>query len=417
MKSDLPVAGRGLAAIGLTGWLGYLIATRTSSVAHPPAWPYWLCLGMLVAGISLYLLGQQRSAASSRRAGSTDQGDTTDQNPDHGGKDANHAPLLANRPLIGARQSDTDDFQPRLLQELTLNAWIAALLFTASAAFLLQFRYQRSVNVSDALQELSARPIQTFIIMVLALIIVTIMTQVFSVDSIRVLEGYWGGRGLPGFVGRLMIQRHEHRRAVIINRLRKASEEALKAAMPQIILENDVPGSVVGALEAMVLGKAMPPLADEEREQLMSIHWRDWCDSWRLAKIDSLTADEMEYPAFSRIMPTKLGNVLRATEDKLRYSHDLSSFVLRRRGMLSRRAEKQRDQFRNRLELYCTLVFVSVSLVFLAPIMLLGRISVGSIVIISGFFAALGAASYHAAMASARGYCATLRQMYRTTDP
>ena len=72
----------------------------------------------------------------------------------------------------------------------------------------------------------------------------------------------------------------------------------------------------------------------------------------------------------------------------------------------------QHDQFRNRLEMYCILVFVSALLLALTLATLLGRgIDAAAIAIISGSFALLSAASYRAAVASAGGYCAALRQM------
>jgi hypothetical protein len=112
-------------------------------------------------------------------------------------------------------------------------------------------------------------------------------------------------------------------------------------------------------------------------------------------------------------LPTKLGNLLRATEDKLKNSgNDLEGFVLRNYAAAPRLVQMQHDQFRNRLEMYCTLVFVSVSLVVLTLAILLGSgISAASIVIICGIFATLSATSYLAAIASAGGYCAALKEM------
>ncbi len=43
VKRQLTVVGSGLAGIGLTSLLGYLIATQASGVHDAPAWPYWLC--------------------------------------------------------------------------------------------------------------------------------------------------------------------------------------------------------------------------------------------------------------------------------------------------------------------------------------------------------------------------------------
>jgi hypothetical protein len=412
MERHLAVAGRGLAAIGLTGWLAYLIATKTSSVVHPPEWPYWLCLGLLVAGISLYFLGQRHSASSPSHTGEAGQRAAIDQNADQADESGDLDRYPSPRAATDRRWSNTEDSSPKLLQTLTLAAWIGALLFTASVVLLLQFRSARSVDIPRALQLLTARPISAFFIMILSLSIVTVVTQVFSVDAIAVLEGYWGRNGLARLARRVMIQRHVHRKEVIKKHLLEAREKAFSLVKPRM-LRDGVPSTVVDACEAMVFEKEEPPLTPEEVNTLHGIQWQKWADAWRLARIDDLLIDADSYPRVSRVLPTKLGNFIRATEDRLMNldGGDLAGFVVRRRDMVSPRLQMQHDQFLARLEIYCTLVLVSGLLVVLAPVILLGYINVAAIAIISGIFAAFSLASYRAAIASARGYCMTLKEM------
>lgn len=116
-------------------------------------------------------------------------------------------------------------------------------------------------------------------------------------------------------------------------------------------------------------------------------------------------------------MPTQLGNVLRSTEVRLRHAAgDVSSFALRRRKLADARTQLQHDQFRTRLDMYCTLVFVALFLAALSPWLLRGvshenREDLVQWLIPSGLFLALAFASYKAAVASARGYCSILRVM------
>jgi len=184
------------------------------------------------------------------------------------------------------------------------------------------------------------------------------------------------------------------------------------------MLKDKIPFPVVNALKAEAFEVVQPSLTDEEREEFIVTDWRDWCDAWVLAKIDHLSNDKNAYPDTSRILPTRLGNLLRATEDRLQNTGgDLQGFVLRQYALAPRRVQMQHDQFRNRLEMYCTLVFVSVLLLFLTPITLLGRsIDYIAIIIISISFAALSVASYLAAFASAGGYCVALKQMDVTSE-
>ena len=303
-------------------------------------------------------------------------------------------------------------FIARVLDQLTLSAWLPAALFTAGAAILLQFRRQGSVDVLQAVRVLTADPVRVLVLIIPLLVIATIVTQAFSFEAIRTLEGYWHRRGPAGLARKFMIWRHVRRKENITKRRRKVTKEAFYATRPHII-DASIPIPIVDAFEAQVLGKELPSLTGEECRRLDGMDWENWCDAWRRAQIDHLINDEQAYPIASRVLPTKLGNLMRATEDRLKNAgDDLQGFVLRRYAMAPRRVQMQHDQFRNRLEMYCILVFVSGILLVLTPITLLGRgIDAASIAIISAGFAALGVASYLAALASAGGYLAALKEM------
>jgi hypothetical protein len=99
-------------------------------------------------------------------------------------------------------------FIARVLDQLTLSAWLPAALLTASAAILLQFRGDRSVNVLTAIRTLTADPVRVLVLLVPLLVIATIVTQAFSFEAITTLEGYWRRRGPASFARTLMIQCH-----------------------------------------------------------------------------------------------------------------------------------------------------------------------------------------------------------------
>ena len=303
-------------------------------------------------------------------------------------------------------------FVARVLDQLTLSAWLPAALFTASLAVLLQFRSAGSVNVFNAVKALTEDPVRVLVLTIPLLVIATIVTQAFSFEAIRTLEGYWRRRGPASLARTLMIQYHIHRKRQIAKRKQRSYEKAFYATKP-LMLKNGTPFPIVNVIEAQILDIDPPTLTADEEKRLATTNWRSSCDAWRLARIDHLINEEGTYPINSRILPTKLGNLIRATEDQLHNADgDLQGFVLRRYVMVPRLIQIQHDQFRNRLEMYCTLVFVSAALVVLTPLILFGtRISSASIATIAGSFAALGVASYLAAIASASGYCTALRQM------
>jgi len=323
--------------------------------------------------------------------------------------------------LSSANDSDASAASPdgisafiaRVLDQLTLSAWFPAALLTASIAVLLQFRSDRSANVLTAVHALTADPIRVLVLIIPLLVIATIVTQAFSFEAITTLEGYWRRRGPANLARTLMIRRHVYRKKSIERRLKRASERAFYVAEPRM-LRDGIPFPVVNASKARALQLVEPPLTAGEKELFNETNWREWSDAWLISKIEHLRKAWDAYPpGMHRILPTRLGNLIRSTEDRLKHKGgDVQGFALRRYAMASRLVQKEHDQFRNRLEMYCTLVFVSSSLLILTPAILLGSsIDIVAIAIIAGGFAALGEASYLAAIASAAGYCSALKEM------
>lgn len=304
-------------------------------------------------------------------------------------------------------------FVARVLDQLSLSAWLPAAFATASAAILLEFRSDRSANLLKAIRDLAANPVQVLVIILPVLVIATLVTQAFSFEAIRALEGYWRARGFGSLVRTPMICWHVRRKKSIIKRKFKESGKAVHAAMSEMIIGGIVSPKVGRALEAALSGDQAEAslLKAEELQQVLEVNWRAHCHPSRLARIDRLILEENCYPQIYRVMPTKLGNLIRATEDKLQHADDVQSFVLRRRDMVSPRIRMQHDQFRTRLEMYCTLVFVSWFLVAMALTALIGHLDIIAVALITAGFAAMGVASYLAALASAAGYCSALRQM------
>jgi hypothetical protein len=303
-------------------------------------------------------------------------------------------------------------FVARVLDQLSLSAWLPATLLTATVAVLLQFRARKSADLITAVGALTKDPLRLLVVLIPLLILTTMVTQAFSFEAIRTLEGYWRRRGLASVMRTLLIRRHARRKRRLARRRTHASEKAFLAARPSM-LRRGLPHSIVDALEAQVLGTSRPQLSSEESAAVDSMNWRTYCAPWRLARIDHIIDQERGYPATSRVLPTKLGNLMRATEDSLQTAgKDIQGFALRYRDIAPLRVQVQHDQFRARLDMYCTLVFVSAFLALLTPTLLAGRsISSWIILAIVAIFCMLAAASYTAAIASAAGYCAALSIM------
>jgi hypothetical protein len=304
----------------------------------------------------------------------------------------------------------------RVLNQLALSAWLPAALFAVSLTVLVQFRHADSIDILHAARALTSAPIQALALAIPLFLIAKVLAQAFSFGAIRTLEGYWRKRGLASLARTFLIRRQVRRKEAIIRRRRKASERAFFAAKARMASKG-IPCSIIDAFEAQVLHRDLPSLTDEEARRFSKMNWRTLCDAWHLAAVDHLLSQEAAYPATSRVLPTKLGNLIRATEDTLENAAgDVEGFALRHHGKIPQRLQMQHDQFRNRLAMFCTMVFLGISLVVLTPIILAGSlIDLDAIGIISGSFVVFSAASYLAAIASAGGYCIVLKQMDETS--
>jgi len=309
--------------------------------------------------------------------------------------------------------SGVSAFVARVLNQLSISAWLPSAFLTIAGSFLLQFKAQGSLNLAHAATSLTKNPATVLILAIPVLVSSTLVTQAFSFEAIQILEGYWRRAGVTSFVRNLMIRWHVHRKTSLRTRRKKACAKAFASARPRL-LEAKVPHPIVDALEAKALGTDPPPLAPEYVDRLNSMTWRSRCNAWELARVDHLLTAEEGYPQTSRILPTRLGNLIRATEDDLNHvvDQDLEGFVLRQRGNIPIRVQQQHDEFRARLEMYCILVFVSGLLAACTLGLLIERsIPIWEILAVSGGFAAISFASYQAAIASAKGYCVALKQI------
>jgi hypothetical protein len=308
-------------------------------------------------------------------------------------------------------------FIARVLDQLTLSAWLPAAVLTGSLAVLLQFRSSRSANVLRAIGVLTSDPVRVLVITIPLLVIATVVTQAFSFEAIKALEGYWRRRGLASKARTLLIWWHAHPKDRLKKRLGDAYGEALDAARDRINAKH-IPESVFNTVRDSLTktdqqNKARLPANLRDEVIKFTNDWRTYCQPWHLAKIDQLLQDLALYPEHERILPTRLGNVMRATEDKLvNPEGDVEGFALRRYAEATRLVQLQHDQFRNRLEMYCTMVFVSAALALLTPAILIGSgITAIAISVTFAAFAMLCTSSYQAAIASAGGYCAALKEM------
>jgi len=326
------------------------------------------------------------------------------------------------QPVGETDNSDEDNglspFIARILGQLSLSAWLPAGLLTLALTLLIQFRGQHVIDLSDAVNALTKDKGTLLILTLPVLITVTLITQAFSFEAIRTLEGYWYRPG-PGTLARSALTRWHLRRKNRLHAKRlKASHKAFLAARDEWLAAFS--SAVVNGLERYCLEQDLTAsekaaFSDRDWAILESLEWSNKCAPWHMAKIDHYTMAEQDYPDDNRIMPTRLGNIIRAAEDTLQNTDgDVQGFALRRRTYAPPRIRQQHDQFRTRLDMYSILVFVAGFLTAATPALLIGAVHDDDKVWIAWMtvgFGVLAWASYQAAIASAAGYVTALRQM------
>lgn len=342
---------------------------------------------------------------------------------------------MADRPPESAATADLTDsglsqFGARVLGQLSLSAWLPAALLTLVGALVVQFAAQSSIDLGEAIASLT-RDKWTVVLLILPLLVIsTLVTQAFSFEAIRTLEGYWHRGGLIRVTHSRLTRRQLARKRKVHEQRMELSHRAFLASRKGWL---DVGFSMplVNAMERQSLD--LDPLDsgdllnDVDVEKLQFLNWRTRCSPVEMSRIYYLSRVEEDYPADHRLLPTRLGNIMRATEDRLMGGEDdVEGFALRHRPNAHSRVQLQHDQFRTRLDMYCTLFFVAGFLSILTPLVLgigvLGRTGwpISEVTWTAAMTAGLVAllwASYGAAIASARGYLTALVHMDSDPQP
>jgi len=305
-------------------------------------------------------------------------------------------------------------FIVRVLNQLSVSAWLPAAVFTAAIAVLSAFRTNKNLDIGAAVSAIASDPLGLLVILVPLLVVMTMITQAFSFNAIRVLEGYGRPWGLLSPVRNLLIRWHVWRKGSLEKRRLKANSKAFAIARVRM-LQSGLSHSLVDLLEAQALETEKPPSSEEDRRVAALMGWRTYCDTWRLASIDSIIQEQNRYPARNRILPTRLGNVLRSVEDQLdEAGGDVSGFVIRNKEFLPDRLRVTHDHYRSRLDMYAMLVIIGLVLALISPLILMDAITNwGAILAVSGVFVLLGVTSYHAAITSAASYGNILLELNR----
>ncbi len=322
-----------------------------------------------------------------------------------------------------AKATDTlSQFIARVLNQLSLSAWLPAAALVLLLTFVVQLATAldhregaRETPVAVAVKSIAEISLGGALLLFSAIVVLTMVTQAFAFEAIRVLEGYWGTNRLIEWIAQWLCCWHRWRRRRLDERLVRITDAAWYSAERTIDLHNkdiasrrmkiEMTPNVVAALRARVLDDPTPiklTKAEQNVRDAMQWTWRRFASPDLIRRQTNIHKRLRDYPQPERILPTRLGNVLRHHEDKTG-SADPESFVQRVYDDLPLSLKIEHDDQRSRLDLYCTMVFVIATVTSWAavrfavehPWYALGAAIIG---------AAAMSLMYRAAVASARAY-------------
>lgn len=324
----------------------------------------------------------------------------------------------------------------RILDQLSITSWVPSAVLVLALA-LLGNLVANDGGARAAMVSLLSMGFGQLAAVFITVAVATVLTQAFEFESIRLLEGYWG---VDGVAARLANRSRAHYRRRFAG-LHRAAEEIRGAAANSAVAElrrrafdgHEVTSTALEKYADAVFrastqwrgvdrrlgGKlrrrhretqfALADLSDDHRNIADAATWEMWADPDLVARF-SLHAKALRSMPLQphRVLPTRLGNVLRSYEDRVAPpgSMEVERFVQRRVHEIPAPLLVEHDQFRGRLDLYCSLVLVSV-IVALAGL-LLAPVARGSAAIWFVSWLSMSGLSYRAAVASAHGYGSVL---------
>jgi hypothetical protein len=319
----------------------------------------------------------------------------------------------------------------RILDQLSLSAWLPSAALTLLVGFVFELgasltpvvsprpgRSNTRLGFPEALSHTFATmgraSIGGLILLTIIIVVLTMLTQAFSFEAIRVMEGYWGTNRLVERFAAWKCKRHRRRfdryttrRAAVRQAAWDNVAERLSRAQPATASRGRRPAyhpKVIIAIGDRVMGTVSGVrVSAAQRETASRYEWESDAPADDLRRQLNLDMKLDDYPEDDQhIMPTHLGNVLRKFEDDTNQER-VESFIEKVYESLPFSMQLSHDEQRARLDLYCSMVFVLALTAFVAVLRFGGLHWTYSAAAVSVCGAGAWVA-YRAAIASARYY-------------
>ena len=300
----------------------------------------------------------------------------------------------------------------RILDQLSVSAWLPAAAFVFLLVLIGAVR-RTGGDVPDAIDVITSMSWQSLVLLIGAVILATILTQAFQFEAIRLLEGYWVPRGVRSALADALCLWHLWRRNRVRRRLKGVEERAFAHARREM-LRVGLPRAVIDIFENEVVGRpdSVEDASEEDLQVADAFAWEEYAPTRERRRIDALKRALEQYPEADHLVrPTRLGNTLTAFEERVNdpSAGALEGFVQKVFDEMPLPLQSQHDEFRSRLDLYCTLVAVFVISGVIGVLAGVGaEHGARTMAVTAALTVVLTWLSYRAAIASARGYGSVL---------
>ena len=274
------------------------------------------------------------------------------------------------------------EFFAKVLEQLLLSSWLASAAIVVAGVYLFGLRAELDNpaackakqcwwphTLTEAGERLSHMTVGGAVVILAVVIVTTMLTQAFTFEAIRALEGYWAANRALKKPATWGIRWHTGRRASLRKRLVGTEADIRESAFSAIRAKNS---ALVGAnkdalltpdqLEVLLAGlegrKATVTLSGaDDYEVAVGFDWEKYANP-QLRLTHAMLSDRLKsFPDSGWVMPTKLGNILRRSEQDLGVE-DVEPFVQDHFDDLPASLQRAHDEERSRLDLYCAVVFL-----------------------------------------------------------
>lgn len=328
------------------------------------------------------------------------------------------------RPVDGSPKAAGEDataakgistFVAGVFDQLSVTSWLPSVCLVGSGAVLLALQGQTQLNVNEAIRDLLTLGWGALVLILFALTLSAIFIQGFEFEALRFLEGYYRSRALSRWA-RGRIAKKRAKRAVLAERVRNLEERAFvtaRAAAMQPDAATPAERTALNVREKLIFKQELDEVDMTHLFAVSELKWSRWGDAIELHDLTIAKLQLAEFPKPHRILPTRLGNVMRASEDQVALAgdEDLEGFVIRTKDQLPATIVKEHDAYRQRVEMYCGLVFVLASQAIFSVVCLAGSTTDWGwrLAVPLAFIVTMGGC-YRAAIASALGFGQALRE-------